>query len=216
MTATIPLIRCGFGLGNRVAAIAHGLTMFDMMEFAWRVNDQCPASHRDIFPDGITGVEFIDNAPIGYASKMNGKRIHDCDFLPSSDKKRSAFRTVIEAMTGDAYHRPQCAIVARFHRFPINPKESSETLAGEAARLNVGSCFILADSHRSTIAEALVRNGIDSIFPESPEMTRDMDRDAEGVVRFCSDWKTALSAKHILSVGGKSSLLFPYPLNTNP
>lgn len=209
MTATLPSIRCGFGLGNRVAAIAHALTMLDEIRFVWRVNWQCPASHEQIFPNGLKRVQFVTDTPKRYATKVAGVPLHHFKEWASPDAIKKAYASVMSAMVGEAGSRPDCGILGRFHRFATCPIRASEALAEQAAVHGAGNAFILADTHRSAIARALEKRGVHPVFPNGPEMDDERDRTPERIIQFCSDWKTFLASRHVVSVGGVSSLIYP-------
>lgn len=202
-----PLIRCGFGLGNRVAAIANALSLYQSICFIWRNNEQCPVDHNDIFPEGIKGVQFITDAPKGYATKINGRRIHEYESGGDIQSKRITYKLVLDSMIGKPVLAPECSILARFKRFDIR---STKPMMDEILRLNVGSVFVLADSNREILMSELSNQGINVILPTCPEMKFDFDRSKDDVISFCNDWKTLLTSKNVVSTGGRSSLLFPY------
>jgi len=203
------LVRCGFGLGNRVAAIAHALCMFERVRFVWRINHECPAHHEDVFPNGIPNVEFDMDAPLGFASQFGDKRIHEWQPDLDAQKRKDAYQTVIDSMAGDAKEEFRFSAIARLRRFQINAQDAADEIAWRAKNIGADSCFLLADSNRAEIAERLAENGIKTTLPDSPEMEHDFDRNAASVIQFCSDWKTALAADILFSVGGDSSLAFP-------
>lgn len=202
-------IRCGFGLGNRVATIAHALTILDEFEFVWRINWHCPASHKQVFPNGIKGVKFVTDAPMRFATIKDGFPLHKYREWGTPRKMRESYEKVISAMTGKASFAPDCGILGRFHRFPADMAKAADALADQASKHGSKTALVLSDCHRLHIALALEKRNIMPTFPTVSEMENDHDRSEESVVRFCSDWKTLLSSKHIISTGGTSSLLYP-------
>lgn len=209
MTACVPLIRCGFGLGNRVAAIAHALALLDEIRFVWRLNWQCPATHDQIFPTGLPRVEFVTDAPMGYATKHRGRRLHDWHEWSDKPTMRKSYDHVISAMTGQASFAPDCGILGRFHRFSVNVPQAAETMAKGALGHGAKTAFVLADCHRKEIAESLEKRGVEAVFPDGPEMASERDRTPERMIQFCSDWKTLLASHHVITTGGVSSLIYP-------
>jgi hypothetical protein len=205
-----PMIRCGFGLGNRVAAIAHALSMTNKIAFVWRQNWQCPATHDQIFPNGVQGVEFVADAPMRYATKIQGVPLHHYREWADRKAMRKSYSVVIAAMTGSPSFSPDCGILGRFHRFPINISTDTETLAEGALWHKAKTAFVLADCHRREIAKSLAKRGIAAVFPNGPEMANERDRTPEKMIEFCSDWKTLLASRHVITTGGVSSLMYPY------
>lgn len=202
-------IQCAFGLGNRVAAIAHALSWVSEIEFAWRINWQCNATHQQVFPHGIPGVTFVDDAPSGFTSRLHGTRVHLWGAGQDPDSVASTYKVVMNALLGDAVEPPEAAIIARLHRFRVDPLEAAISMADAAAREGISGVFVLSDSHRQLIARVLTERGIKVVLPLHPEMGFEQDRTPERLAAFCPDWKTSLSAGKIISVGGVSTLLYP-------
>ena len=185
------IVRCGFGLGNRVTAIANGLQRFGQIRFVWRINDHCGLDHSVIFPHGIEGVEFVD-APPAPATRWDGIPAHAWDASASGQ-----YAGIMSAMVGEAYSVVNRVIFARFHR------HSGDIEA--IASIATGRTLILTDSRRDELA-ALIPG---AIMPRSPELKSDLaDRNA-GMLDFISDWKTMIECGRVITTSDKSSLLHP-------
>ena len=200
------LIRCGLGLGNRVAAIANGLSRWPEIRFVWRDNTHCPATHQEIFPGGIAGVEFVTDSPPASASCWDGHRCQEWAAAGVRTAATAAYQTIMLAMTGAARMTPHVAILARFHRWP---ETTPASLAIRAAVAGGGApVFVLADSRRREIAAELKKLGIGSVLPVCGELAADLQRPPSDLLEFISDWKTALAAK-VLTGHPESSLFYP-------
>ena len=200
------LVRCGLGLGNRVAAIANGLSRWPAIRFVWRDNKHCPATHEEVFPRGVEGVEFATDFPMASASRWDGFRCHSWHAAGDRNLATSAYRRIMDAMSVSITTPATVAILARFHRFP---DYDASALARDASRFANGNpVFIMADSRRDEIAESLHQLGVESILPKCPPLKSDMDRRREDVRLFIEDWHMAYRAKHLVS-HGSSSLGYP-------
>jgi len=185
------IVRCGFGLGNRVTAIANGLQRFERIQFVWRVNDHCGLDHSDIFPRGIAGVEFIDAHPAP-ATRWDGVLAHAWDARASGQ-----YAGIMSAMTGEAHSVVDCVVFARFHRRGGDLRRMASMASGRT--------LILTDSRRAELA-ALIPG---AVMPRCPELESDLaDRNA-GMLDFISDWKTMIACGRVITTGDKSSLVHP-------
>lgn len=212
-----PLIRCGFGIGNRVATMANALSRHDQIRFVWRENAHAPLPHDQVFPQGIPGVEFITEAPRATATRWQGN-MPGSSWEAAEDRQRAnaAYLTIMEAMAGAAHAGCASAIIARFHRHP------AVTAASLVSAVPAGPVFILADSRREELRALLQSAGHTPVLPTCPPMCADQDRSATSLLAFLSDWKTALSARHIVThlqptslcqpaLAAGKSIIFPLP-----
>jgi hypothetical protein len=108
-------------------------------------------------------------------------------------------------MIGEAAEPVDVAIMARFFRWP---ETSPQELAKEAAK-HGDRVFVLADSRRMELVNALTRFGVKAVLPESPTMAHDKDRSADSMRKYLRDWKRAVAAKIIITTKGASSSIFP-------
>lgn len=205
------IVRCGMGLGNRVAAMANGLSRAAEIRFIWRVNQHCPAAHSDVFPQGIPGVEFVTDAPPNFSTKFDGVWCYE--WAAAGDRKQAnlAYAEIMRAMVGQPMpDAPEVAILGRFHR---NPSADPITLADAAIRLHGryrwDRAFVLADMHREAIAERLRVAGFDAVQPRCAPLAADLQRTREDVLDYASDWATLLAARHIIALDGPASALHP-------
>jgi hypothetical protein len=201
-------IRCGFGLGNRVAAIANALSRAEKIAFVWRVNKHCPLGHEVVFPDGIEGVEFITDAPPALATVWHGRRCHE--WFAAADRRAAnlAYGRIMAAMDGTAWGSHQLGVCARFHRHPsTTPEQMAEHVRAIAGRLGERRVFLLADTRRAELASLL--HDLCVTMPSAPELAEDLQRGPEHALAFLDDWKTLLACPHIAAADGPTSLLHP-------
>lgn len=215
-------VYCETGLGNRVAALANGLSKHNSVVFYWVNNVHCPADSKDIFPNGIDGVELIDTAPAERPPGIDEQR-GECtlwDGIPcfkweaAGDRERAneAYGRIITAMAGSAHSgAPAVAICGRFWINPeADPVELAEWAADAAHKAGDLRAFILADRYRAEIAGRLSALGIVPVMASAGEMEADLERDRAGVVAYLNDWKTLIDAERVFYTQPRiSSALFP-------
>lgn len=203
----IPIIRCGFGIGNRVATMANALSRHDQIQFSWKVNSMLPMTHRQVFPDGIEGVEFLDDAPRGFATRWE-RHVPGESWEAAGDRARAdaAYGRIMEAMAGaPSPDPPPVAIIARFWRFP----EADAVALAEEAACHGRQVFLLADSRRDIIARHLAWVGSSAVMPAGGEMAGDMDRTPASCLAYMGDWKTATLAETIITHLRETSVTYP-------
>ncbi len=200
------IIYCSEGLGNRVAAMANGLSRAMRIRFAWVTNQHCPASAQDLFPTGIPGVEFVAGDPVVTATAWAGRSCERWDAAADRQRADAAYAAIMGAMIGRARHRPQVAICGRFYR---NGGTDPESLADAAAAVADGPVFLFADRHRDRIRARLTIHGARSIMPGAPELTRDLGRSRSSMLAYASDWQSLLAAPLIVACNGPASALHP-------
>lgn len=196
-------IHCQTGLAGRVTAIANGLALAGEIDFHWRQNEACPFPHHYFFPNGISGVTFIDEADIVWMTRMNGKT---CDHY--QPHVPAPYARIMEAMTGEATHKPRIAVFGRFFRHPLaSPIALAHGAAAHAEAIGADRVFLMADAHRATITKIIESAGIEVIQPKSAELRHDLDR---SVMRdFIDDWKTLAAAEEIVTHQQPSGMLHP-------
>jgi len=207
----IPIIRCGFGIGNRVAMIANALSREDRIQFLWRVNPVLPLTHGQVFPNGIEGVEFLDDAPRGFATRWE-REVPGESWEGAGDRARAneAYARIMAAMAGEAMpDPPPVAIIARFWRFPDADPAALAKAAAIHGRHVFRRVFLLSDSRRYLIGEHLGWEGASVYFPRGGEMAGDLDRTPESTLAYLSDWKTATAAEVIVTHQQETSVTYP-------
>lgn len=204
-------VRCGTGLGNRVAALANGLSRFPIIRFPWRVNRHCPLPWEEVFPQGVPGVEF-ENLPGPPPMPTHWDGIPCLDWAAAADPGRAAdaYRLIIRSMVGTVGTSHRVAVFGRFHRAPkTDPVVLAAAAIAAAAEAGTREVFVLTDRHRDAIADHLRAAHLTPILPQSPALTSDLSRDPETLRLFINDWRTLLAARHIIALDGPSSLLHP-------
>lgn len=205
------LIRCGFGIAGRVCSMANGLSRAREITFVWRVNEQCPLTHREVFPNGIPGVTFDTKATRAPATHIGPMPIDIWEAAEDRETANSAYLSIMAAMCGEARQdAPAIACFARyFRKADVPPFNLGRATGILAAQRGHSAAFVLADCNRAEIARGLSVAGVAPVFPESPEMTEDMDRTGESVRAYIRDWKTLLAAKAIVCASEESGVMFP-------
>lgn len=207
-------VRCGFGVGNRVAAMANGLSRSHRIRFVWRENVHCPLPVSYVFPAGIPGVDLVTDAPPEFATRWGRRMCHDWDAAGDRNRADAAYGRIIASMDGRPLFRPDLAIVARFHRATGDPAAHIARIAATAAawiRPDTDfRVFVFADQHRAQLAAALAAAaGVRPSLPSAPELAADLERSPADTARFLGDWKTLLTARRIVALDGPTSLLHP-------
>jgi hypothetical protein len=207
---TSPRIDHSYGLGNRVTAIANALSRFDQIRFAWRENWHCPAPWRAVFPTGLPGVEFLDGTPPAFSTFWESKICGAWDAAGDREKANAAYAAILAAMTGQPWTHTPLAVCARFFRPHASSIEALvATIVAEAGTMGVSQVFLLADTHRQTLAAQLAAHGIQAILPRSAELIADRGRTPEQTLAFISDWKTMLAASRIIILSHRTDLHHP-------
>lgn len=212
MSPSLPLIRCGFGLGNRVAAMANGLSRHpDGIRFAWRINEHLPLPWLYVFPDGLPGVHMETDEPFGSCTRWGDRSSIEWDAAADRALANAAYSKIIAAMAGEAMANPPAlAICGRFHRNPTaHPQDLSATAIREATRLMEDRVFVFSDLHRDEISAALTAAGIQPVQPTCQPLVDDMQRSPVDLLRYLGDLKTLLAAKTIIAADGPASALHP-------
>ena len=205
-------VHCPFGLGNRVAAMANGLSMAKWIRFIWPVNHHCPARAEEVFPHGVPGVEFLE-APRGrkQLTRWNGLIAHCWDATNHRTEADLSYATIMDAMVGDAVPLPpSVAVIGRFHRNPAGcPHDLARRAAKAASETQDRRVFVLSDCHRGVIIKELQSAGAMVIPPQCPALPNDLKRSSATLLKYIIDWKTALCANKIIALDGPSSALHP-------
>ena len=200
-----PLIRCGFGIGNRVATMANALSRDGSIQYSWKVNHHLPLPHSEVFPRGIPGVEFVD-APAGFATRWSRAVSGQAwDAAQDREAANTAYRTIVSAMVMCPSDPVEVAIMARFHRFANTSPRELALLASQHGQ----RAFLLVDSRRSEMAAELENLGVEVVLPNSPEMAFDKDRSKASMLQYLGDWQRALASQAIITTKELSSSVFP-------
>lgn len=200
-------VRCEQGLGNRVAAMANGLSRAEEIRFDWVVNEHVPVEWWRIFPEGIPGVRFGE--PDGeMRTAWDGLTCERWGAAFDRDRANAAYLRIMRAMSGDAREPCPVAVAGRFFR---NPRADARRLAMVAASVVPagGRVFVFADSRRDEICDVLEALHVDPYLPLAAQLTEDLRRDETDLLHYLSDWKTLLAARVIAAIDGPSSALHP-------
>lgn len=205
-------IHCPFGLGNRVAAMANGLSRSPLISFRWPVNKHCPATAADMFPTGVPGVEFLPGPERPkFATRWGGTMAHCWDACGDRERANAAYAAVMAAMVGTAmWDAPRTAVLGRFHRNPAaDPAWFAEEILRNFHGQRSGRIFLLCDLHRDLISRRLSRAGFDVLQPACGQLVADRQRTRADVLDYASDWATLLAASRIIALDGPASALHP-------
>ena len=202
------IIHCGEGLGNRVAAMANGLSRAEVIEFVWIVNKHVPARWQDVFPNGIDGVTFSPGAVPWPATEWDGISCERWDAAGDRARANLAYGRIMAAMVGTGGHGCAVAVAARFFRNPDADARRLAMMAAFHAPLRT-PVFVFADSRRADIKRVLDALEVGCVMPWAAALGSDLDRDRAGVMDYLSDWKRLLTAKVIVAIDGPSSALHP-------
>lgn len=205
-------IRMPFGLGNRVAAMANGLSRADEITVPWRVNVHCPAPVEDVFPQGIPGVKFPPAETRIFPSVFDHIPAESWHAAADRSRANAAYEMIVSRMAGEPLEdAPAMAVFGRFHRAKL---ADPDALADAAGRVAKDRCeervFLLADLHRERIAARLkIVYGLRVILPFCQALAVDMQRSRKDLADYLRDWKTLLSARLIIAADGPASALHP-------
>lgn len=204
------IIRCGMGLGNRVAAMANGLSRAEEIQFVWRVNEHLPATHEEMFPEGVPGVEFVTDAPPNFATKLDGKWCYEWDASGDRAAARVAYARIIAAMVGQPWvFPPPVAILGRFHRAPGGSPLALAQAAAAALPARDRRVFLLSDCWRESITSILKGDRIGVLQACCLPLSEDLRRTRADLLAYACDWQTLLSARTIIALDGPASALHP-------
>lgn len=201
-------VHCSEGLGNRVAALANGLSRAEEVVFPWVVNEHVPATWEDVFPQGVEGVTFISAASAMPPTEWDGMSCERWDAAGDRRQADMAYGRIMAAMRGTVADGCEVAIAARFHRTPGGDARRLAILAAYNAPED-GAVFVFADSRRVQIWEVLDALDVTFALPRSSMLATDLDRDRAGLLRYIGDWKRLLEARLIVAIDGPSSALHP-------
>lgn len=204
------ILHCHTGLASRVTAMVNALARWPQIEVAWQVNEHCPAPHKAIFPGGVPGVRWIDDAPPSFMTRFEDRRT--CDVYRPHPDSDGLYRRVLEALAGAPPRDGRAvAVCARFFRHQREASISALAVAAACCAKSAGcdEVFLMADAHRETLANWLAVYGIRAVLPRVPELRHDLDRNATDLLTFCSDWKHLLAADAIVTSAFDTALLHP-------
>ena len=211
MTTDLPLIRCGFGIGGRVTAIANGLSRDAEIRFSWKVNRFLPLTHDQVFPQGIPGVEMVADAPDGFVTRWGNLTADNYAAAADRDMATAAYQMILGVMAGEAMAEPpSVAVLGRFHRAQdATAAALVATAVRTCAGIGAARVFLLSDLHRTALAKALQAAGLAVELPVSAELLEDLIRDPDALLSYLGDWKTLLAAGAIVASHGPTGILHP-------
>ena len=188
------------GLGSRVKNISLELTNEKPDSVAWTINRDCPVGHREIFPNGINGIEIIDT-PCRKLVAALGSINHNLDGLPDSVNK------VFDAMQLPKPEKYSLGIVLRPHFWKTkNIHEFCEEIRGALQSTN-GMIPTLCGSNRFEIMSVLGERGISQL---TDEMAHDLDRPIDSIRKFLLEWWRVLNCETIISNTQQTTLIWPH------
>lgn len=203
-------VTCPGGIGDRLSAIANALTRSQSVLFGWKRNTHCPIDAAEIWPEGIPSVAFEDSGGPMSVTRFDGHPCHSHAAALDrqiSDSKLLELIALIHASPLE--DPPTVAVFFRGRAAPASDPLPAARLAASRAGQE-GRVFLMADSQRQEIAEELLANGAIPVWPRSPEMSHDTDRDGCTFHAFLGDWKTLCLARFVASHARRfSSLLLP-------
>jgi hypothetical protein len=199
------------GLGNRVSAMANGLSYGTNVRLGWRVNVHCPVAWRYVFPAGVPGVRIEDEIEPVFPRRLAGRMACDWDAAADRAAADAAYGLILASMDGEAREdAPRVALCGRFHRNPgADPADLAQRAIAAAQEHGEQRVFVFSDLHRDVISSALEAAGIQAVQPLCAPLAQDLQRTAVDVVDYLSDWKTLLAAKAIVALDGPASALHP-------
>lgn len=188
------------GLAGRVSLLSRIMAADDQRPVAWCISRHFPYGHREVFPDGIEGVDLVDE-PVGTRIGYLWSGATD------EGKRAEAVRRLFAAMKLPDVPRLELGILFRGHR------PDGKRLAGFSDDIRAamaeteGGIATLCDSQRAEIREIL---GGRMIAQATPEMTHDMDREGLDVRGFVGEWWALLNCQRIITNCPMSSLDWPH------
>lgn len=201
------------GLGNRVAAMANGLSHDDEVLFRWRENEHCPCPWKSIFPEGIPGVRLVTELEAIFPRWFGRHFAHDWDAAADRAKADAAYGLIMGAMVSAVQPGTKVAPIGVFGRFHRSPNSDPAELAARALRIcgsrAVGSVVLLSDLYRTEITQALAAGGIDVVVPRSKPLLIDLERSPSDILDYVADWRMLAAADLIVATDGPSSALHP-------
>ncbi len=189
-------------MGNRVAALANGLSAAERVVFRWEVNGDCPLGWREVFPYGVKGVRFEEADGSEEVTRINGRPAMDWEAAVCRGTARVAYQVIAAAMGVSECSGAGVGVFGRFHRCPGARWEGLAEAANGEERV-----FLLTDRWRGEIAAALRARGCRVDEGESPKLVADLDRGVHATRAFLRDWKRLCGCGRIVALDGPSSLL---------
>lgn len=202
-------VKCGMGLGNRVTAMANGLSRSPRISFVWRVNRHCPVSYRELWPVGVPGVEFVDGEgiPLSVSTAWDGMWCYQWGAAADRQAANAAYGRILASMrVREHLEAPPVAVCGRFHR---NPSGQIGRLAAAVVDTGQGRVFVLSDRYRSELSGMLDAAGVSVVMASSGPLDEDLSRAPSDVLAYAGDWRTLLRAELIVALDGPASALHP-------
>jgi len=200
------MIHLIYGLGSRVKNLALELTNEKPSQVAWAINRDCPVGHREIFPNGINGLEIIDVPCRRMVASMGSNR-HRAEVL------RESVSRVFAAMELPAQERHELGVILRAHFWKVKPLTDYLAEIKSAADTTSGKIPTLCGSNRREVIKVL---GDRAILQTTHEMTHDFDRHAHNQRDFLLEWWRVLHCETILSNTPQTTLIWPHQFILTP
>ncbi len=198
------------GIGARVTTLANALSSGEEVAFGWDANEHLPLAHEVVFPRGIAGVQFVPAAGDGCFTDWNAQPFFSWAGADDRALANAAYGVIIGAMAGAPVPGMTMAVLARFWR---NPHASWETLADKAIatarEAGADTVFLLSDRYRWELRCKLIDAGIQVSLAGAAPLSADLDRTAEEMAAFLTDWKTVVACPLIVAIDGPTCLLNP-------
>ena len=189
-----------YGLGSRVKNISLELTNDEPDVIAWTINKDCPVGHREIFPNGIEGLEIVDVPCRKLIASMGNIKRQECKLIETVNR-------VFSAMELPSQERRELGIIYRAHFWKSPPLPEFLASVKIAAEKTSGKIPTLCGSHRREVMEILGDRGIPQT---TKEMSHDMDRNACDQRQFLIEWWRILNCDTILSNTQQTTLTWPH------
>ena len=189
-----------YGLGSRVKNIALELTNDSPDVVAWTINKDCPVGHREIFPNGIEGLEIIDVPCRRLVASMGNIKRQEFKLIETVNR-------VFSAMELPSQERRELGIIYRAHFWKSPPLPEFLASVKIAAEKTSGKIPTLCGSNRREFMEILGERGI---AQATSEMTHDFDRSADDQRKFLLEWWRVLHCEKILSNTPQTTLIWPH------
>ena len=188
------------GLGSRVRLIARAIASDPSPEIDWAIGPECPCGHREVFPDGLPGVEMFDS-PVGNRMGFLWRTPVDDNAFPD------AVARIFAAMKLPATQRHDLGVVFRGLYWDAKSLEATTEEIHDALAETDGPVPTLCDSMRSEVC-ALI--GPRAIPQTSRPMSADLDRAESDARPYLTEWWRLLQCRRIVTNCDRSSILWPH------
>ena len=186
------------GLAGRVKLLSRVMAMDNPDPVAWCIGSHFTFGHREVFPNGINGVDIVDE-PIG-------KRIGFLWNRGKTDiaKMQESTCQIFDAMDLPVVPNRELGIHFRGHRSDGKSIDDFEDEIRLSMDETTGEIVTLCDSQRARIGDIL---GERMIHQKTHEITHDMDREDLDVRAFLVEWWSLMNCQRIITNCPNSSLV---------